>query len=249
MLPGWSTPQRVCGGCQHNLEADDIEEQDSSDCCKRELDRSEASSQAHEVNLAQMRQSQRASTLIKLGYQLRMAAIATQLQTWRSRSAEAHVKLSVRVNIYRQDHMLLRALGAFHSGVEISVTSHTGDVQTEELLFNSEGIVGHTPKCPEEVLGSLGCFWQYYCQHDLGTRRILASELEAFGEDMCCKWGTSKYDLIRRNCNHFSNWVARELTGRALPGWLNRPARICAALNMDSILGNDEAVPTTTACA
>ncbi|KAF2202951.1 DUF862-domain-containing protein [Delitschia confertaspora ATCC 74209] len=41
--------------------------------------------------------------------------------------------------------------------------------------------------------------------------------------------GTS-YNLLTRNCNHFSSYLCEKLTGRPAPSWLNRAASIGVAL-------------------
>lgn len=41
--------------------------------------------------------------------------------------------------------------------------------------------------------------------------------------------GTS-YNLLTRNCNHFTSYVCERLTGSPSPGWLNRAASIGVAL-------------------
>jgi len=35
-----------------------------------------------------------------------------------------------------------------------------------------------------------------------------------------------EYDLLSKNCNHFTNELCLELTGRRAPGWLNRAAGV-----------------------
>jgi hypothetical protein len=41
--------------------------------------------------------------------------------------------------------------------------------------------------------------------------------------------GTS-YNLLNKNCNHFTSYLCEKLTGRPGPGWLNRAASIGVAL-------------------
>lgn len=35
-----------------------------------------------------------------------------------------------------------------------------------------------------------------------------------------------EYDLLSKNCNHFTSELCLELTGRRAPGWLNRAAGV-----------------------
>jgi hypothetical protein len=41
--------------------------------------------------------------------------------------------------------------------------------------------------------------------------------------------GTS-YNLLTKNCNHFTSYLCEKLTGRSAPGWINRAASIGVAL-------------------
>ncbi len=41
--------------------------------------------------------------------------------------------------------------------------------------------------------------------------------------------GTS-YNILTRNCNHFTAYLCQKLTGKSSPGWLNRAAGIGVAL-------------------
>lgn len=38
------------------------------------------------------------------------------------------------------------------------------------------------------------------------------------------------YNLLERNCNHFTDWLVEKLTGRKAPSWLNRASRVGLAL-------------------
>jgi len=38
------------------------------------------------------------------------------------------------------------------------------------------------------------------------------------------------YDLLSRNCNHFTDYLCRKLTGKGIPGWLNRAAKMGVAM-------------------
>ncbi|KXJ91831.1 PPPDE putative peptidase domain-domain-containing protein [Microdochium bolleyi] len=40
----------------------------------------------------------------------------------------------------------------------------------------------------------------------------------------------TQYNLLSKNCNHFTSYLCQKLTGRAGPGWLNRAASIGVAL-------------------
>lgn len=44
------------------------------------------------------------------------------------------------------------------------------------------------------------------------------------------KFKGTGYNLLSRNCNHFTSYLCEKLTGRPAPGWLNRAANIGVAL-------------------
>ena len=40
------------------------------------------------------------------------------------------------------------------------------------------------------------------------------------------EWHGTRYDLLHRNCNHFTDTVCRRLVGTSIPAWINRSAAI-----------------------
>lgn len=59
----------------------------------------------------------------------------------------------------------------------------------------------------------------------LETLRHILTQL-----DECPEWRGTAYDLLRRNCNTFSDELCMLLTGRRTPGWINRAAAVGSAL-------------------
>ena len=43
-------------------------------------------------------------------------------------------------------------------------------------------------------------------------------------------FGPGTYNLVRRNCNHFSDALCQHLVGAPIPAWINRAAGLGAAL-------------------
>eukprot|EP00804_Cyclotella_cryptica_P010693 CCRYP_005493-RA/>CCRYP_005493-RA protein AED:0.04 eAED:0.04 QI:548/1/1/1/0.5/0.2/5/2118/209 len=59
---------------------------------------------------------------------------------------------------------------------------------------------------------------------ELGTFEGGSSELNAAISDLREDFGPDRYNLIRRNCNHFANALVWRLLGRSIPGHVNRLA-------------------------
>ncbi|KAL6704014.1 hypothetical protein ACN47E_008865 [Coniothyrium glycines] len=55
-------------------------------------------------------------------------------------------------------------------------------------------------------------------------------ELEAIIQEASQEFQGTSYNLLTKNCNHFTSYLCEKLTGRSAPGWLNRAASIGVAL-------------------
>ncbi|KAG8676891.1 hypothetical protein FPOAC2_03006 [Fusarium poae] len=60
----------------------------------------------------------------------------------------------------------------------------------------------------------------------LATEQEIEATLRAASDEFL---GTS-YNLLTKNCNHFTSYLCKRLTGQSGPGWLNRAASIGVAL-------------------
>ncbi|KAI2620843.1 PPPDE putative peptidase domain-containing protein [Xylaria nigripes] len=56
------------------------------------------------------------------------------------------------------------------------------------------------------------------------------AEIDSIIRRASIEFDGADYNLLTRNCNHFTSYLCRELTGRPGPGWLNRAATIGVAL-------------------
>jgi hypothetical protein len=66
-----------------------------------------------------------------------------------------------------------------------------------------------------------------------------SSEVASLAGTMKPDWPGSSYHLVKKNCNCFSEALAKQLLGHSIPGWVNRMADLGA---MCSCLIPDEAV-------
>lgn len=60
----------------------------------------------------------------------------------------------------------------------------------------------------------------------LGTTDMSISEFRCFIEALASKYRGDTYHLITKNCNHFTDEVCQQLTGKPIPAWVNRLARV-----------------------
>ncbi|KAF2151221.1 DUF862-domain-containing protein [Myriangium duriaei CBS 260.36] len=64
----------------------------------------------------------------------------------------------------------------------------------------------------------------------LGSASCSAAEASHIVNSISADFPGIKYDLLTRNCNHFTDTVLRRLLGRGLPAWCNRAAALGVAL-------------------
>lgn len=60
----------------------------------------------------------------------------------------------------------------------------------------------------------------------MGTTSLDPSEVRDFMEQQSQNYYGDTYHLIAKNCNHFCDDICQKLTGKSIPKWVNRLARI-----------------------
>lgn len=66
----------------------------------------------------------------------------------------------------------------------------------------------------------------YRCSVSLGHTNKSYSEFRNFIVSVASEYHGDTYHLMSKNCNHFTDDMAQRLTGKGIPGWVNRLARI-----------------------
>lgn len=66
----------------------------------------------------------------------------------------------------------------------------------------------------------------FRCSVLLGRNDMSYSEFRSFMERLSVKFHGDSYHLIAKNCNHFTDEVCQQLTGKPIPAWINRLARV-----------------------
>lgn len=133
--------------------------------------------------------------------------------------------LVVRLNVYdflKQSDTVggsllsMLGMGIHHSGLQI---------EDREYTFNNSGIIRmrllRMPFCRLNESIELGRYG--------GSR----DELEAIVAELgAAEWRPGAYHVLRRNCNHFTEALARKLLGASIPAWVNRSANVAAAFGL-----------------
>ncbi|CRK18842.1 hypothetical protein BN1708_003186 [Verticillium longisporum] len=88
--------------------------------------------------------------------------------------------------------------------------------------------------------GMTGVYWTspkteppggtFKCEILHGFTFMTEEEIEKILDDVSKEFQGTSYNLLTRNCNHFTSELCLKLTGQSGPGWLNRAASIGVAL-------------------
>lgn len=117
-------------------------------------------------------------------------------------------------------------LGIFHSGIEV----HDLEYGFGAHEYPTSGVFEVEPRsCPGFIFRRSVL---------LGSTDMSRSEFRSFMEHLSAKYHGDTYHLIAKNCNHFTDEVCMRLTGKPIPGWVNRLARLgsfCNCLLPESI--------------
>ncbi|PTB65601.1 DUF862-domain-containing protein [Trichoderma citrinoviride] len=70
----------------------------------------------------------------------------------------------------------------------------------------------------------------FKCEILHGFTLATSEEIDAALRDASEEFLGTSYNLLTKNCNHFTSYLCKKLTGDAGPGWLNRAASIGVAL-------------------
>ncbi|XP_074379174.1 deSI-like protein At4g17486 [Apium graveolens] len=109
--------------------------------------------------------------------------------------------------------------GIFHSGIEVYGMEYGFGAHEYPI----SGVFEVEPKsCPGFI---------YRCSVPLGHIDMPPSEFRQFIETVASEYHGDTYHLISKNCNHFTDDMSTRLTGKNIPGWVNRLAKLGAFCN------------------
>lgn len=117
------------------------------------------------------------------------------------------------------NYLYWAGLGVFHSGIEV----HGLEYGYGAHEYPSSGIFEVEPRsCPG---------FTFRRSVLLGSTDMSRSEVRSYMEHISGTYHGDSYHLIAKNCNHFADEVCSHLTGKPIPGWVNRLARVGSFCN------------------
>ncbi|GAA0164507.1 cysteine protease [Lithospermum erythrorhizon] len=133
--------------------------------------------------------------------------------------SEAYLYLNVYDLTPVNNYLYWFGLGIFHSGIEV----HGLEYGFGAHEYASSGVFEVEPRsCPGFIFRRAVL---------LGTIDMTRSEFRSFMENLSNEYHGDSYHLITKNCNHFTDEVCRRLTGKPIPGWVNRLAKVGSVCN------------------
>lgn len=127
-------------------------------------------------------------------------------------------KVPVYLNVYDLTSMNGYAywlgLGVYHSGVQVHGLEYAFGAHEN----STTGIFEVEPKkCPG---------FTFRKSILIGRTDMGPKDVRAFMEKLAEEYSGNTYNLITKNCNHFCNDACLRLTGKPIPSWVNRLARL-----------------------
>ncbi|XP_048435870.1 deSI-like protein At4g17486 isoform X4 [Pyrus x bretschneideri] len=131
----------------------------------------------------------------------------------------AHLYLNVYDLTPVNNYLYWVGFGIFHSGIEV----HGLEYGFGAHEYPSSGVFEVEPRsCPGFIFRKSVL---------VGSTDMSRSEFRSFMENLSGKYHGDTYHLIAKNCNHFTDEVCMRLTGKTIPGWVNRLARVGSFCN------------------
>ncbi|GAV59623.1 DUF862 domain-containing protein [Cephalotus follicularis] len=110
-------------------------------------------------------------------------------------------------------------LGIFHSGVEVHGVEYAFGAHD----YSTSGVFEVEPRqCPG---------FKFRKSVLIGTTCLDPIQVRHFMERQASSYNGDTYHLIVKNCNHFCKDICYKLTGKNIPKWVNRLARIGSICN------------------
>ncbi|GJP64768.1 hypothetical protein CLOP_g21717 [Closterium sp. NIES-67] len=136
----------------------------------------------------------------------------------------------VYVNVYDMtrynDFLYWLGLGVFHSGLEVHGVEYAFGAHNQPC----SGVFELAPRCAPGFL--------FRTAIPVGTTSLSPPQVRSIVEQLACSYTGISYQIISRNCNHFTADLCRLLVDQEPPAWINRlarTARLCNCLMPDGV--------------
>ncbi|KAL3640820.1 hypothetical protein CASFOL_015788 [Castilleja foliolosa] len=132
-------------------------------------------------------------------------------------------KSPVYLNVYDltpiNGYVYWAGFGIFHSGIEVHGVEYAFGAHD----YPSSGVFEVEPRqCPG---------FKFRKSIFIGMTTLDATQLREFMERQAANYNGDTYHLIVKNCNHFCKDICKKLTGKRIPKWVNRLARMGSMFN------------------
>ncbi|CAK9142817.1 unnamed protein product [Ilex paraguariensis] len=129
----------------------------------------------------------------------------------------------VYLNVYdltpTNGYVYWAGLGIFHSGVEVHGVEYAFGAHD----YPSSGVFEVEPRqCPG---------FKFRKSIFIGTTCLDPVQVREFMECQAASYNGDTYHLIIKNCNHFCKDICYKLTGKPIPKWVNRLAKLGSIFN------------------
>ncbi len=134
--------------------------------------------------------------------------------------------LSVRLN-RTTDGIIVNIYGVYHSGIQVYGIEYSYEPN------NGTGI----EKLPAEMVKTRPGRFKFKQSILLGDTDLKEEEVERYVSTLeYTEFTGDKYNLITRNCNHFSDAFTTILIGKGIPRWVNRAAFLGKCVRVQRVI-------------
>lgn len=135
-------------------------------------------------------------------------------------------KEMVKVNVYSPSG---GQSVAYHSGLEVYGT---------EYVFAGGNAGGSGVTLQRPCVAPPGSGWVFYQSVEVAPLDKSKEEVQRAISDLRAEFTAASYDLVSRNCNHFSEALCQRLCGKSIPSWVNALAGIGNSLGVGNLIRN-----------
>lgn len=153
----------------------------------------------------------------------------------------------VYLNVYDLNEDWLQTNNLFHDVLKIGGAFHAGiEVYGREWSFGREGISSAEPRTHEVHV--------YRQTIKMGTTQLGPEEIvRLIQTEAMPLWEGSSYDILRRNCCNFADFLCRYLVQKRIPKWVQRLPKAASAarksLGNALDMGGSVAASNASSCA